>query len=89
MASTTEDKLRMALASKEAIRSAIEQKGVQCGTDVPLSGYSQKILQIGGGGPGSVTYGKVEIYTPVFGHALEFEGTGKFEEENRDPQIIE
>ena len=85
MATTTEDKLRLALASKEAIRSAIEQKGVQCGPDVPLSGYSLKILQIEGGGSGFVSHGKVEIHTPVFGHALEFQVTGKFEEEIRDP----
>ena len=46
MANTTEDKLRAALASKEGIRQAIESRGVECGADVPLSAYSEKIRQI-------------------------------------------
>ena len=46
MAKTTEDKLRALLTSKENIRKAIESKGVECGTDVPLSHYCNKIQQI-------------------------------------------
>lgn len=46
MANTTEDKLRAALLSKEGIRNAIESKGVECGTDVPLSAYPDKITTI-------------------------------------------
>ena len=46
MANTTEDKLRAALLSKEGIRNAIESKGVECGADVPLSAYPDKIRTI-------------------------------------------
>lgn len=46
MANTTEDKLRAALVSKEGIRNAIESRGVECGADVLLSAYPNKIRTI-------------------------------------------
>lgn len=46
MAGTTSDKLLAVLVSKESIRLAIEAKGIECGQDVPLSQYADKILSI-------------------------------------------
>jgi hypothetical protein len=47
---TTADKLNAILASKEAIRTAIVDKGVDCDTTVPLADYAGKIGDISGGG---------------------------------------
>lgn len=52
MAGTTSAKLQGILNSKEAIREAIEEKGVECNTSVPLSGYADKIRDIKSGGSG-------------------------------------
>ena len=46
MANTTADKLAAALLSKQEIRRAIESKDVECGADVPLSAYPNKVRQI-------------------------------------------
>ena len=48
---TTADKLNKILDSKEAIREAINDKGVVVGSDVVLADYADKILEISGGGP--------------------------------------
>lgn len=50
MAETTSDKLQGILNSKEAIREAIEYKGVSCEKTVPLSQYAEKIRAIEQGG---------------------------------------
>ena len=43
---TTTDKLEAALLSKEDIRSAIEQHGVECDRTVPFSEYGNKVRAI-------------------------------------------
>ena len=52
---TTKDKLQAVLASKEAIRTAIEGKGIEIPTTTKLSEYAAKIeaIEVGGGGSGS------------------------------------
>lgn len=73
MAETTSDKLQGILNSKEAIRAAIEHKGVSCEKTVPLSQYANKINSISSGGglglkiPGTVYGYAVGIYasTPM------------------------
>lgn len=50
MAETTSDKLQGILNSKEAIRKAINEKGVECDKSVLLSKYAEKIRAIGQGG---------------------------------------
>ena len=52
---TTKDKLNAVLASKEAIRQAIEGKGIEIPTSTKLSEYASKIeaIEVGGGGSGS------------------------------------
>lgn len=51
---TTIDKLQAVLASKEAIRTAIEGKGIEIPTTTKLSEYAAKIeaIEVGGGGSG-------------------------------------
>lgn len=51
---TTKDKLQAVLASKEAIRTAIEGKGIEIPTTTKLSEYAAKIeaIEVGGGGSG-------------------------------------
>lgn len=51
---TTTDKLNAVLASKEAIRTAIEGKGIEIPTTTKLSEYAAKIeaIEAGGGGGG-------------------------------------
>ena len=88
MATTTEDKLRMAFDSKEDIRNAIETKGVECGTDVPLSHYGDKIRSIKTGG-GGITHGPVSPGNVSFGKAIYFAGVGTFVEEVRQEEVIE
>ena len=52
---TTINKLNAVLASKEAIRTAIEGKGIEIPTTTKLSEYAAKIeaIEVGGGGSGS------------------------------------
>ena len=52
---TTINKLNAVLASKEAIRQAIEGKGIEIPTSTKLSEYASKIeaIEVGGGGSGS------------------------------------
>lgn len=52
---TTIDKLQAVLASKEAIRTAIEGKGIEIPTTTKFSEYASKIeaIEVGGGGGGS------------------------------------
>lgn len=52
---TTTDKLSAVLASKEAIRTAIEGKGIEIPTTTKFSEYASKIeaIEVGGGGSGS------------------------------------
>lgn len=64
MAGTTADKLAALVSSTEAIRTAIEFKGVACDTAVPLSRYEEKIRAISGGGFGMEIPGSVETVTP-------------------------
>lgn len=69
MAETTSDKLQGILNSKEAIRAAIEYKGVSCEKTVPLSQYANKIKSISSGGglglkiPGTVYSYAVGTYS--------------------------
>lgn len=69
MAETTSDKLQGILNSKEAIRAAIEYKGVSCEKTVPLSQYANKIKSISSGGglglkiPGTVYSCAVGTYS--------------------------
>lgn len=51
---TTINKLNAVLASKEAIRTAIEGKGIEIPTSTKLSEYASKIeaIEVGGGGSG-------------------------------------
>ena len=88
MATTIEDKLRLAFASKEDIRNAIESKGVECQTDVPLSHYGDKIRAIRTGG-GSLTHGPVTQGSVSFGKAIQLAGIGTFVEEVRQEEVIE
>lgn len=78
MAGTTSDKLLAILNSKREIRSAIESKGVQCGSDVPLSGYAEKILAISGSG---VVYGTVDVGGSIFGVRVDIAGVGQYVKE--------
>ena len=80
MAGTTEDKLRAALVSKENIRAAIEEKGVECGRDIPFSYYPEKILSIKTGGSGYVMFGAVGIGGKISGTRLSIYAVGKFTE---------
>lgn len=77
MASTTEDKLRLAISSKEDIRQAIEDKGVKCSTDVPFSRYGDKIRSIKTGGV-SLAHGEVRPGNVSFGRAINIEAIGGF-----------
>ena len=88
MAKTTEDRLRLALTSKEDIRNAIETKGVRCGTDVPFSQYGDKIRSIKTGG-GGITQGPVLPGKVAFGRAMNFECIGGFTKESRQEQVLE
>lgn len=81
MAGTTSDKLAAILVSKESIRSAIEAKGVECGTDVPFSQYGEKVLSIAGGS-GSLTYGAVGAGGTIFGTLIHIAGMGQYVKEN-------
>ena len=51
---TSINKLNAVLASKEAIRQAIEGKGIEIPTSTKLSEYAAKIeaIEVGGGGSG-------------------------------------
>ena len=86
MAGTTADKLRAALASKESIRSAIEVKGVQCGSETPFADYGNKILSIQSGGD---IHGEVRPGGNIFGSAVDIAGVGRYSEETREEETIE
>lgn len=88
MAKTTEDKLRLALSSKEDIRNAIETKGVRCDTDVPFAQYGDKIRLIKTGG-GGITQGPVLPGSVSFGWAVQLAGVGTFVKEDRQAQVME
>lgn len=88
MASTTEDKLRLAFSSKEDIRNAINTKGVECGTDVPFSHYGDKIRSIKTGG-GGITQGRVMPGSVSFGRSVDIECIGGFVKESREEQVLE
>lgn len=79
MAGMTVDKLRGALVSKEGIRTAIEEMGVECGQDVPFSKYREKILSIQTGS-GELTYGAVNPGGRIQGTELPVVAVGKFVE---------
>lgn len=82
MAGTTSDKLSAVLLSKERIRSAIEQKGVECGADVPLSQYDDKILSINTGGSGAVSHGTVGVGgVKILGTLFTLAGVGQYVKE--------
>lgn len=81
MAGTTEDKLRAALVSKEGVRTAIEEKGVECGKDVPFSQYREKILSIKSGGSGGIMHGAVDVGGRIFGVRIHIFGIGRYVEE--------
>lgn len=78
MTGTTESKIYAALFSKEAIRTAIEAKGVECGKDVPLSQYSQKILSIETGSSGGILCGAVGPGGHIFGIRIDISGVGQY-----------
>lgn len=78
MAGTTEDKLRAVLDSKERIRMSIEEKGVECGADVPFSAYPQKILSIEGGGSGGIKFGTVGAGGQISGTVVNIVGAGQY-----------
>lgn len=82
MTGTTEDKLRAALVSKEGIRTAIEEKGVECGTDVPFSQYREKILSIKTGSSGGIMHGAVGVGGRILGVHINIFGVGQYVEEN-------
>jgi hypothetical protein len=48
---TTAEKLQAILSSKEDIRQAINEKGIEVDTTVPLAEYADKIMDIQGGNP--------------------------------------
>lgn len=102
MAGTTSDKLFAILVAKESIRSAIEAKGIECGQDVPLSRYSEKILSIqtespGGGGMGcgipgvaiDFTVSDVKVGGRISGRIIDIEKIGIYTKETRDIEVIE
>ena len=74
MAKTTSDKLQAILDSKEDIRQAINEKGVNCGTSDTLASYADKIRSIKSGfsGFGMIIPGTIVTYL-----------TGVFEAETR------
>lgn len=86
MAGTTADKLQGALSSKENIRTAIEAKGVSCGTDVPFADYGNKILSIQSGGN---IHGPVGPGGNIFGTAVDIEGVGQYAQETRQEETLE
>ena len=86
MAGTTTDKLRAALASKESVRTAIQAKGVECGTDVPFADYGSKILSIQSGG---FLHGSVGPGGRIFGVGIGIAGVGQYVAEERSEEIIE
>lgn len=102
MAGTTYDKLLAALTSKESIRLAIEAKGVECGTDVPFSQYSEKILSfktedpegggVGCGIPGIVfdfTVSDIRTGGAIYGSIIGIEKIGVYVKETSDAQVID
>ena len=88
MAHTTEDKFRLAFSSKEDIRNAIEEKGVECGADVPFSHYGNRIRAIKTGGS-DMPQGPVTYKRSSFGTALNLETIGGFVKTSPDAQILE
>lgn len=81
MAGTTEAKLRAALYSKEGIRTAIEEKGVECGTDVPFSRYREKILSIETGSSGELIFGRVGPGGQIYGAKIDIAAVGQYIEQ--------
>lgn len=78
MSYTTEDKLRGIINSKERIRLAIEDLGVECSTDVPFSEYPQKILSIGSGESSGIVYGSVNPGGEISGTEINIEKIGQY-----------
>ena len=81
MGETTEAKLRAALFSKEGIRTAIEEKGVECGTDVPFSQYREKILSIETGNSGELIFGQVGPGGQIYGAQINIAAVGQYVKE--------
>lgn len=81
MAGTTSDKLQAVLTSKERIRTAIEAKGVSCGTDTPFSQYGEKILSIETGSSGGIVCGAVGVGGQIFGARVSIVGVGRYVKE--------
>ena len=90
MANTTADKLQGVLDSKEAIRTAINNKGVTVETTDPLSSYANKISSISGGGGGTLTIAGQQTITGILSGTVSQFDTVYVEYMNKlsDPSIL-